>query len=667
MKDDKCPICKTNLPKILITQNPSARFEDYPVLESSKNEYGIICDSPEAQAAYSKIQSFNCWLPNCKNPKNNNLGMLKKHIESHKLRFCNVCLKGRLIFIWEQKCYTQNDMKRHLQYGEEDVPPHRECLFCNSYHYDESDLRSHLESKHYSCNVCEEKNSVYYENYEKLKLHFQKSHYMCHDPTCAENRFAIFRSPYDLQLHTLNFHMDKDRMTKAQKQQFTAIQIMEEEQVRPNTEGVDFSSQFTMKKAQEEVKHHSKSNSKSSKSKNYVVKKKKAVIVDYKTLPKKPEKEVIEMIKEGMGDPSKFEDFKSHTLQFSRGQIGAEALLAKFIELSGPIQGEVLFPVLITTLRSSEKQEELHKEFVKYMESKQNLSADGRCCNQFADCSMDASLFRIVIEVIESELSSRPEGNTRKALFMHPSQLIQMAAIVDKLTAGDMCRFMYLMNFGVTDKAKTAVLNMINRANDREFNEGLQVKYEDYFLKDLDAQHLYVIHKYCEMSLAKLQGRPIKEDMKLLNNWEETKTPQQKVEEDEEAEKNGENGWANVLNKKNAKAPSNIEKNFPSLSAPAAKEAQSWGKPRGFGRDTTPTSLQNSFPSIGETFPSLSDNFPSIGGKTGPSKDEGLFPSFEVVSNPIAPTKEPTGDIQYLIEKGFHVTRNNRGKKKKGK
>ena len=99
LKDNKCPICKTVLPKILITKNPSARFEDYPELESGKNEFGIICDSPETQEAYSKIQSLNCWLPSCRNRENKTQAQLKKHMKAHQLKFCEICLKSRLIFI----------------------------------------------------------------------------------------------------------------------------------------------------------------------------------------------------------------------------------------------------------------------------------------------------------------------------------------------------------------------------------------------------------------------------------------------------------------------------------------------------------------------------------------------------------------------------------------
>lgn len=665
LKDYKCPICKTNLPRILITKNPNAKLEDYPELELCKNDHGILCDSPEAQEAYIKIQGFNCWLPNCKYPKNNTMAQLIKHIESHKLRFCKICLKGRLIFIWEQKVYTQQDLNRHLNYGEDDIPRHRECLFCKTMHYDESELRTHLESKHFFCNVCEGKNYIYYENYEKLKTHFQKSHYMCHDLTCAESKYSVFKTPYELQAHNYSFHMDKDKLTKAQKQQMTMIQIQSEEPARPNTEGIDFSEQFSVKKHEEEEKKQAqKKERKFYKVKNHSVQKKTAEIVDYKTLPKQSEKEVIELIKDAMHSNQKsFEEFKPAAVSFNKGQVTADVLFRKFIELAGPIQGEILFPVLITTVRSAEKQEELHREYKKYMESKSNVSADGKCNNKFADCCQDASTFRVLIDVIESELNSRPESKTKEVLYVHPSQLIQMAAIVDKLSINDMLRLLYLMNFGIPEKAKSSIINMIERSNDRTFNLSLQVKYEDFFLKDIESQHLYIIHKYSDMCLAKLQGRPLKEDAKLLKNWEENKSPLKKEnEEEEEEQKTEEKNWVNVLVKKNAKAPSNIEKNFPSLAGNMPeKNGNAWGK--GNKPMFVPTVESGSsdgpdmnFPSLANSFPSLQPVFPPVGVPEVPKPDP-LF-----VSPPVA------DNLQYLKEKGFKViTGGKKNKKRRGK
>ena len=116
LKDYKCPICKMSLPQVLITKNPNAKLEDYPELDVCKNGHGILCDSAEAQEAYSKIQSFDCWIGNCKYPKNKTMAQLIKHMDSHKLRFCKTCLKGRLIFIWEQKLYTQQELTRHVNF-----------------------------------------------------------------------------------------------------------------------------------------------------------------------------------------------------------------------------------------------------------------------------------------------------------------------------------------------------------------------------------------------------------------------------------------------------------------------------------------------------------------------------------------------------------------------
>ena len=446
------------------------------------------------------------------------------------------------------------------------------------------------------------------------------------------------------------------------------IQIQSDEPVRPNTEGVDFSEQFSVKKHEEEEKKQTqKQQKKFYKAKNHSVQKKTAEIVDYKTLPKQTEKEVIELIKDAMHSNQKsFEEFKPVAVSFNKSQVPAEVLFKKFIELAGSIQGEILFPVLITTVRSPEKQEELHKEYKKYMESKSNVSADGKCNNKFADCYQDASTFRVLIDVIESELNSRPETKTKEVLYVHPSQLVQMAAIVDKLSINDMLRLLYIMNFGIPEKAKSSIINMIERSNDRTFNLSLQVKYEDYFLKDIEPQHLYIIHKYSDMCLAKLQGRPLKEDAKLLKNWEEKSSPLTKegerAGEDEEEQKTEEKNWVNVLVKKNAKAPSNIEKNFPSLAGNTGeKNGNVWGKgakplfvPAADGGSSGGPDMN--FPSLANSFPSLQPIFPPIGVPEEPKPDP-LF---------VSPPK--ADNLQYLKEKGFKViTGGKKNKKRRGK
>jgi len=625
-KSFDCPICKVHLPHILITTNPNARLDSYPSLDSASNEYGIICEGQEAQQALGRVNSYNCWL--CKGPKaqNRTQAHLKKHLEQvHKKKFCEICLKSRILFVWEQKLYKFNEIKSHKEKGDSgEIPPHPKCLFCNKHYYDTNELKSHLEAHHYSCSLCESQ-YLYYENYDKLKTHFMKAHYMCHDPLCSSTGFAVFRTPYDLQAHTMSVHMKKEFKGKT-----VQMSLHSEEPQYENTEALDFSSQFN-KKQKEETKSNRPQNKKNKK--NYVVKKKAPEIVDYKTLPKRPEKEVINMVKEAMdNDPKKFGQLKQLTVNYNKHQVSPEELLHKFFELVGEIQGEALFPALITTLKSQEKQEELHKEYVKHMESKGNLTSDGKCNNAFSDCTTDAGCLRALQEVTSKELERRKENSGSKDFFIHPSQLVQMAAAVDKLTEADMLKLNFIQNFGVSNLAKKQILDMLSHSNDVVFNTKLTTKYENYFLGSIDTYQLYVICKYVEMCLAKIRGLPFKEDVKLLSNWEEEKKPEEDKKEEEEENPHS---WEKILMNKKPKVPVKSEQAFPSLAPPAQPAAKVVSPPK-------------------EDFPGLpaQPEFPAL--STQPTVQEAQEP-------------QETSPYNYLLDKGIKVLPSKKNKKKKGK
>mmetsp|Transcript_17835 Transcript_17835/g.17799 ORF Transcript_17835/g.17799 Transcript_17835/m.17799 type:complete len:475 (+) Transcript_17835:713-2137(+) len=474
-------------------------------------------------------------------------------------------------------------------------------------------------------------------------------------------------------MHTVSVHMSNQKLTKAQKTQLAAIQVGTDEMPsRPNNEGVDFRAQFKPKKNEdEEVKDQPKPKPKNTK--KYVVNKRPEKIIDYKTLPKRPDKEVINMIKEALdNDENKYTEFKTITVDYNKGYITAAVMLSRFIDLLGNIQGEALFPILITTVRQNEKQEELFAEYIHYMESRQNVTSDGRCYNALADCSNEASLLKALLEIIAKELEKRKNEPKEKPLFIHTAHLFQMAAVVDRLKDQDMVKLMFIMNFGVTDKTKGAILNMIDKANDRAFNEKLTVKYEDYFVSDLEPQQLYILHKYLEMCIAKLKGLPFKDDQKLLSNWEEEKAQEEVKKEEtknEEEEKEDRVGWGNVLMKKKAKAPRVNEPNFPSLSGGSQSgPSDNWSRSK---NSSIPQRANIEFPSLGQNqnFPSLgappAEDFPSL----SPGMKDPLEPAPVQEEKPVPPSlSEPVKQdepLDFLRSKGIIVKQGKNKRKRK--
>lgn len=745
LKDIKCPICKTEQKRILITNDHGKRLDAYPDISNLKNEHGFIFDCPEASQEFEQLTSFNCWLPHCNSKRAiRNLVQLKKHLEfDHKLKFCEVCLKGRIVFVREQKLYKFNEIAKHIEYGDgQDVPPHPLCLFCKIRHYDEDELKKHIQAKHFSCGMCDNAPYMFYETYEKLKTHFQKAHYMCPYSECQDHRFVVFKTPYDLQAHNISFHCNREGLSKSQKHQLAAIPMAYEEKNAVNTEGVDFSSQFMTRNRMEEVrapqgkqqiKNKNKKNrgvnpriidyktlpnkvqtdieddirdaidhdemkfrSISSLMRNYYhgdlnakafvdkfsdcvgesrseelipwiittvrnadkqkslnsayvqymnhkhssqeleerklpakksVAKASVPIIDYKTLPNKSPKEVIEEIKQALNnDTEKFSRFKSFTTSYNKGQISPKMLLDKFIEFLGTISGEKLFPWLITTLNSKEKQEDLHNEYLQYMESKQTHQANASNVfkNPFTGCRSDSDFIRELKEVLGKELEKKKSLERERSYYIDQVQLTQMAALIESLNESQMKKLMFIMNFGVSEKTKQALANMIERANDIEFNNSLETSYEDYFLSNCDPYEVYVAFKYTEMCLAKTRGQALRNNPQFMANLEEEKKilPKGVVRERSESPKNkqkedkkDENKWEQVIMKPKAKAPEKSEENFPILNTVVTESmpgpTAGWGNKKvlKLPEPPKPTNIQAlSFPTFPqqETFPSLS-------------------------------------------------------------
>jgi hypothetical protein len=746
LKDHKCPICKTEQKRILITEDHKKRLDDYPDISNHKNEQGFIFDSSEASQEFEQLTSYNCWVPSCNSKRViRNLVQLKKHLEiDHKLKLCEVCLKSRIVFVREQKLYKFNEIGKHIELGDgQDVPPHPMCLFCKIRHYDEDELKKHIQAKHFSCGMCDNAPYMFYEEYEKLRTHFQKAHYMCPYPECQDNRFVVFKTPYDLQAHNLAFHCNREGLSKSQRQQLAAIPMAYEEKNVTNTEGVDFSSQFMMRNRPEEVKtaqpkqkqknkkgktgnprvvdfkslpnksqrdiendirdaldndelkfrgvlgmirsfYHGDINAKgfvekmveavgdraedlipwvittvrnqdkqnalnsqyiqymNSKYSHEVEEEKKHVkkftpkstvsVIDYKTLPNKPAKEIIEEIKQALNnDSEKFGRFRSFTTSYNKGQITSKTLLDKFLEFLGTISGEKLFPWLITTLNSTEKQQELHSEYTKYMESKQTSAKNSKHTiqNPFTGCSSDADYIRELKDLLFKELEKNKSLERERSYYIDQVQLTQMAALIESLSEGQMRKLMFIMNFGVSEKTKQALSNMIERANDIEFNSLLDTSYEDYFLRSCDPYEMYVAYKYTEMCLAKTRGQALRNNPQLMANLEEEKKvlPKGVVREQSESpkakqkeDKKEENKWEQVIKKPKAKAPEKSEENFPTFGAVVTEAlpgpSTGWGNKKALKMPEPPkkTDVQTEyFPS----FPKKVD-FPSLA--TAPSE-----------------------------------------------
>lgn len=131
MGDKRCPICKVENEKIIITKKPKYFLGDswgindtLKIVERVKDgisrakhyednfkvkfdAYGIAYDQKEQKQlrkAVDEMFSYKCWI--CNSPNFATLWDLEMHLQNHhQKRFCNVCLYGRDCFLREQMLY----------------------------------------------------------------------------------------------------------------------------------------------------------------------------------------------------------------------------------------------------------------------------------------------------------------------------------------------------------------------------------------------------------------------------------------------------------------------------------------------------------------------------------------------------------------------------------
>ena len=78
----------------------------------------------------------------------------------HEKTFCKVCLKGRTVFIREQRLYHIKALRNHLDEGDigdekhGEIMPHPFCDFCNEFLFNDLDFYNHLSRKHLTCHLC---------------------------------------------------------------------------------------------------------------------------------------------------------------------------------------------------------------------------------------------------------------------------------------------------------------------------------------------------------------------------------------------------------------------------------------------------------------------------------------------------------------------------------
>ena len=188
IKDHKCSICKTELDEIVISQDKNLTWKEFeekkpahPNNLKDKQDPTIYYEDHKAKAAGMKLRTLTCLIKDCPSTAPfPNEESLRRHLEQHHQKtFCKICLKGRMVFIREQRIYHIKALRNHIEHGDPpsekgpEILPHPWCDFTEEFFYNDQDFSEYLNRHHLTCHLCGDAHKhVYYRDYESLEKHF---------------------------------------------------------------------------------------------------------------------------------------------------------------------------------------------------------------------------------------------------------------------------------------------------------------------------------------------------------------------------------------------------------------------------------------------------------------------------------------------------------------
>ena len=123
----------------------------------------------------------------------------------HEKTFCKICLKGRTVFIREQRLYPTKMLRKHIEFGDMgddkhgEILPHPYCDFCEEFFFNDLAFFNHLSREHLTCHLCgDHHKNVYYKSYESLEIHFKMTHHTCPYEICKAKCYVAFKTEDEL-------------------------------------------------------------------------------------------------------------------------------------------------------------------------------------------------------------------------------------------------------------------------------------------------------------------------------------------------------------------------------------------------------------------------------------------------------------------------------------
>ncbi|KAF8337638.1 uncharacterized protein EI90DRAFT_3152271, partial [Cantharellus anzutake] len=243
-KKHECAFCKSPQPRLIFTSSGSSPCEVPPKAQSFIDDrLGIVFETKEMMNESLLLLRFNCPHVQCEFTAKG-WADLKSHVRDDHAQFlCDLCIRHKKIFPHEHPLYTPRMLAQHLPSlrrppplpkGASETPEERTadvihplCPFCKECFYADDELSFHLRERHEECFVCRRLGTrdYYFQNYEKLVCslitlpgvflycfqyqHFRSDHFPCPHSDCLAQKFIVFPSQLDLQIHQIQQHGDE--------------------------------------------------------------------------------------------------------------------------------------------------------------------------------------------------------------------------------------------------------------------------------------------------------------------------------------------------------------------------------------------------------------------------------------------------------------------------
>ncbi|TFL07380.1 hypothetical protein BDV98DRAFT_578801 [Pterulicium gracile] len=215
-----CTFCKEPQPTVILTESPDAGFASFSPesIPYKDSRLSIFFETQEMMDDALLLLRFNCADESCDYIANG-WGDLRLHVRAaHNKLMCDLCIRSKKVFAHEHALYNHNQLVVHLpsmpHRAQRTTPKdieggiHPYCEFCRECFFSDDELYSHMRERHEDCFICKKNDirDLYFQNYDSLEKHFNKSHFACQHATCLTQKFVVFNTALDLQGHMMDAH-----------------------------------------------------------------------------------------------------------------------------------------------------------------------------------------------------------------------------------------------------------------------------------------------------------------------------------------------------------------------------------------------------------------------------------------------------------------------------